>query len=71
LPPGFQTRRFSSIENITLLRNIENRNEKMTKKVIALFDVDGTLTVPRKAITQEMHDFMKELQVFIAYNAVT
>ena len=31
---------------------IERENkEKMTKKVIALFDVDGTLTVPRKQIT--------------------
>ena len=26
----------------------------MTKKVIALFDVDGTLTVPRKQITPGM-----------------
>ena len=43
----------------------------MTKKVIALFDVDGTLTVPRKAITQEMHDFMQELQVLIAIITVT
>jgi FMN phosphatase YigB (HAD superfamily) len=42
----------------------------MTKKVIALFDVDGTLTVPRKAITQEMHDFMQELQVFITFYSI-
>jgi len=42
----------------------------MTKKVIALFDVDGTLTVPRKAITQEMHDFMQELQKHVSVGIV-
>jgi len=34
----------------------------MTKKVIALFDVDGTLTVPRKQITPEMEQFMQKLK---------
>ena len=29
----------------------KKEKQKMTKKVIALFDVDGTLTVPRKQIT--------------------
>merc|ERR1712037_1095088 len=52
------------------IRNIENLHEKMTKKVIALFDVDGTLTVPRKAITQEMHDFMQELQKHVTVGIV-
>jgi len=42
----------------------------MTKKVIALFDVDGTLTVPRKAITQEMHDFMQELKNHVTVGIV-
>eukprot|EP00198_Chlamydomonas_reinhardtii_P003471 XP_001692807.1 phosphomannomutase [Chlamydomonas reinhardtii] len=32
------------------------------KKVIALFDVDGTLTAPRKVATKEMLDFMQELR---------
>merc|ERR1711976_842673 len=42
----------------------------MAKKVIALFDVDGTLTVPRKAITQEMHDFMQELKNHVTVGIV-
>ncbi|KAG2423113.1 hypothetical protein HXX76_002337 [Chlamydomonas incerta] len=32
------------------------------KQVIALFDVDGTLTAPRKVATKEMLDFMQELR---------
>jgi len=34
----------------------------MTKKVIALFDVDGTLTVPRQQIVPEMEQFMQKLK---------
>jgi len=34
----------------------------MTKKVIALFDVDGTLTVPRQQIVPEMEKFMEKLK---------
>ena len=30
-------------------------------RIIALFDVDGTLTIPRGEITEEMMSFMKEL----------
>jgi phosphomannomutase len=30
-------------------------------RIIALFDVDGTLTIPRGEITESMLDFMKEL----------
>lgn len=30
--------------------------------VIALFDVDGTLTAPRKEATQELLDFIRELR---------
>lgn len=28
------------------------------KKTLCLFDLDGTLTASRKAITPEMHDFL-------------
>jgi phosphomannomutase len=31
------------------------------KRILALFDVDGTLTIPRGDITPEMLTFMKEL----------
>lgn len=31
-------------------------------KRIFLFDVDGTLTVPRKRITPEMHQYFSELR---------
>ena len=31
-------------------------------KRIFLFDVDGTLTVPRKRITPEMHQYFTELR---------
>ena len=30
-------------------------------RILALFDVDGTLTVPRGEITPEMLSFMKDL----------
>jgi phosphomannomutase len=30
-------------------------------RIIALFDVDGTLTIPRGEITEEMMDFLKAL----------
>uniref|UniRef100_A0A8R7Q2X0 Phosphomannomutase n=1 Tax=Triticum urartu TaxID=4572 RepID=A0A8R7Q2X0_TRIUA len=30
--------------------------------VLALFDVDGTLTAPRKEVTLEMLEFMKRLR---------
>ena len=31
------------------------------KKIIALFDVDGTLTIPRGKITNEMKEFLSKL----------
>ena len=37
----------------------------MTKKVIALFDVDGTLTVPRKQITPGMR---RELSTILIHS---
>jgi phosphomannomutase len=30
-------------------------------RIVALFDVDGTLTIPRGEITEEMMAFLKEL----------
>lgn len=42
----------------------------MTKKIIALFDVDGTLTVPRQGVTQQMHDFMQDLQKHVTVGIV-
>ena len=30
-------------------------------RILALFDVDGTLTIPRGEVSPEMLDFMKEL----------
>ncbi|KAL2931750.1 Phosphomannomutase [Bienertia sinuspersici] len=32
------------------------------RSTLALFDVDGTLTAPRKGVTPEMLEFMKELR---------
>lgn len=34
----------------------------MTKRVLCLFDVDGTLTEPRKEVEQSMLDEMKRLR---------
>ncbi|KAL7581623.1 hypothetical protein ACA910_022176 [Epithemia clementina (nom. ined.)] len=39
-------------------------------RILALFDVDGTLTVPRGEITAEMLDFMKELGKMITIGIV-
>ncbi|XP_074279905.1 phosphomannomutase-like isoform X2 [Silene latifolia] len=38
--------------------------------VIALFDVDGTLTAPRKEVTLEMSQFMKELRKVVTIGVV-
>ncbi|XP_074579044.1 RNA-binding NOB1-like protein, partial [Curcuma longa] len=38
--------------------------------VIALFDVDGTLTAPRKAITPQMLEFMRELRKVVTVGVV-
>ncbi|KAH7291882.1 hypothetical protein KP509_29G040100 [Ceratopteris richardii] len=37
---------------------------------IALFDVDGTLTLPRKVATQEMLDFLQELRKVVVVGVV-
>eukprot|EP00741_Cyanophora_paradoxa_P016056 tig00000042_g15501.t1 len=39
-------------------------------KIIALFDIDGTLTKPRNAITPEMKAFMQELRKHITVGIV-
>jgi phosphomannomutase len=39
-------------------------------RIIALFDVDGTLTVPRGEITEDMLEFMKELNKKITVGIV-
>jgi phosphomannomutase len=39
-------------------------------RVLALFDVDGTLTIPRGEITEPMLDFMKELSKKITVGIV-
>ena len=39
-------------------------------KILALFDVDGTLTVARKKITPEMEAFMKKLKEKIVIGVV-
>ncbi|KAF3796219.1 Phosphomannomutase [Nymphaea thermarum] len=38
--------------------------------VIALFDVDGTLTAPRKVVTQEMLEFMQKLKEVVTVGVV-
>jgi len=38
--------------------------------VLALFDVDGTLTAPRKAVTPEMLEFMKQLRQHVTVGVV-
>lgn len=43
---------------------------KADRKILALFDVDGTLTVARKTITPEMHEFMMDLRQEIVVGVV-
>ncbi|CAN6461785.1 unnamed protein product [Victoria cruziana] len=38
--------------------------------VIALFDVDGTLTAPRKVVTKEMLEFMQKLKEIVTVGVV-
>lgn len=42
----------------------------MSKKILALFDIDGTLTESRKKITQEMKQHMSKLSKFIDIGVV-
>lgn len=42
----------------------------MSPKILALFDVDGTLTVPRKPATPEMLEFMQKLKGVVSVGIV-
>ena len=39
-----------------------SKKQKMTKKILVLFDVDGTLTEPRAETTLEMKTFLDDLK---------
>jgi phosphomannomutase len=45
-------------------------NTPENPRIIALFDVDGTLTIPRGEITESMLEFMKELSKKITVGIV-
>ena len=60
---------------LTVDDTISNKKAKVTMapanpRIIALFDVDGTLTVPRGEITPDMLDFMKTLSTKITVGIV-
>ncbi|KAF6261028.1 eukaryotic phosphomannomutase [Scenedesmus sp. NREL 46B-D3] len=42
----------------------------MAKRILALFDVDGTLTVPRKTASQQTLDFLQELRKVVKVGIV-
>lgn len=44
--------------------------DRANPRILALFDVDGTLTAARKEITPEMDDFMKELKKHVVVGVV-
>lgn len=52
----------------------DNKKLKMSSpenpRIIALFDVDGTLTIPRGEVTPDMMNFMKELSKKITVGIV-
>jgi hydroxymethylpyrimidine pyrophosphatase-like HAD family hydrolase len=39
-------------------------------RILALFDVDGTLTIPRGEVTKDMMAFMKELSTLVVVGIV-
>ena len=39
-------------------------------RILALFDVDGTLTIPRGEVTEDMMSFMKELSSHVVVGIV-
>ena len=39
-------------------------------RILALFDVDGTLTIPRGEVTEDMMNFMKELSSHVVVGIV-
>ena len=42
--------------------SLEMSGFKRNERVLALFDVDGTLTIPRGEATPEMKDFLQRLR---------
>jgi phosphomannomutase len=60
---GRTTTRYSGTANMA---TFEGRN----KRVIALFDVDGTLTAPRADSTPEVKEFMRQLKTKIVVGVV-
>ena len=44
------------------------KNEKGMKKILLLFDVDGTLTLPRLKISREMVELLEQIQKKKIYN---
>ena len=45
-------------------------NTPENPRIIALFDVDGTLTIPRGEVTESMMNFMKDLSKKITVGIV-
>ena len=43
---------------------------EVNKRIIALFDVDGTLTAPRKVVTPDMHAYLMSLKERITIGVV-
>jgi len=54
------------LNKILLMHKMPEKN----RKVLCLFDVDGTLTLPRKKITEEMHKFMNDLSKVVTVGVV-
>lgn len=48
----------------------QTNTSKQNKKIIALFDVDGTLTIARGKVTNEMNSFLAELRQKIVIGTV-
>ena len=54
----------------TLLHTHHTNMSEQNKKIIALFDVDGTLTIARGEVKPEMNDFLAELRQKIVIGTV-
>jgi hypothetical protein len=50
--------------------NYERKKGGSEKKILALFDVDGTLTIARGEVTAEMSSFLRELREQIVIGTV-
>jgi hypothetical protein len=58
---------------LTKTEHIFNINKTATmsnKKILALFDVDDTLTAPRKSVTPEMKEFIGQLRTKVTVGVV-